>query len=96
LSTELPRDFPAGFSRTSFTQPKTQQEEAGMTAIRRIETYLSPKDAERFMRQGRGRLTRYARHGLLTQYRTDGGHRRYALSELRALRARQKTKRAVR
>ncbi len=57
-----------------------------MTKIRRIETYLSPKDAERFTRLSRGALARYVRRGVLTHYRTTGGHRRYALSELRALR----------
>jgi hypothetical protein len=57
-----------------------------MTAIRRVETYLSPRDAERIARVSRTKLAWYVRRGTLTQYRTAGGHRRYALSELRSLR----------
>ena len=56
-----------------------------MTKIRRVETYFSPKDAERFTGLPRNALVRYARRGILTQYRTTGGHRRYRLSELKAL-----------
>lgn len=56
-----------------------------MAKIRRIETYLSPKNAERFTGLSRNVLMRYARQGVLTQFRTDGDHRRYKLSELKAL-----------
>jgi len=56
-----------------------------MTKIHRLETFLSPRDAERLTRLSRVVLARYAGHGLLTQYRTSGGHRRYALSELQRL-----------
>jgi hypothetical protein len=58
-----------------------------MTAIRRVETYLSPRNAERITRVSRAKLAWYVRRGDLTQYRTAGGHSRYALSELRSLRA---------
>ena len=57
-----------------------------MTKIRRVETYFSPKDAERFTGLPRKALARYVRRGVLTHYRTTGRHRRYALSELKALR----------
>ncbi len=57
-----------------------------MTKIRRVETYFSPRDAERFTDLSRNTLNRYVRWGALTHYRTSGGHRRYALSELKALR----------
>lgn len=57
-----------------------------MTKIRRVETYLGPKDAERFTRLSRNALALYVRPGVLTQYRTEGGHRRFARSELKALR----------
>ena len=56
-----------------------------MTKVRRIETYLSPKNAERFTRLSRTALARYVRQAFLIHYRTAGGHRRYALSELQAL-----------
>ena len=56
-----------------------------MTKIRRVETYFSPRDAERFTGLSRNTLIRYARWGILTHLRTTGGHRRYKLSELRAL-----------
>ncbi len=57
-----------------------------MSKIRRVETYFSPKDAERFCGLSRNALIRYVRRGALTHFRTSGGHRRYALSELKALR----------
>ena len=57
-----------------------------MTKIRRVETYLGPKGAERFTSLSRNALIYYARRGILTQFRTTGRHRRYALSELKALR----------
>jgi DNA-binding transcriptional MerR regulator len=57
-----------------------------MTKIRRVETYFSPKGAERFTGLSRNALIRYVRRGVLTHFRTAGGHRRYALSELKALR----------
>ena len=56
-----------------------------MTKVCRIETYLSPKNAERFTRLSRTALARYVRQAILIHYRTAGGHRRYALSELEAL-----------
>ena len=56
-----------------------------MTKVRRIETYLSPKNAVRFTRLSRTALARYVRQAILIHYRTAGGHRRYALSELEAL-----------
>ena len=56
-----------------------------MTRIRMIETYLRPKDAYQLTRLSRATLVRYVRRGVLTNYRTSGGHRRYALSELRNL-----------
>lgn len=56
-----------------------------MTRISKRETYLSPKDAQRLTQLSQGTLSRCVRHGLLTHYRTTGGHRRYALSELREL-----------
>ena len=56
-----------------------------MTKIRRVETYLGPKDAERLTGLSRNTLNRYARRGFLTQFRTTGDHRRYKLSELLAL-----------
>ena len=57
-----------------------------MIKIRRMETYLSPQDAERFTHLSRAALLRYVKRGILTHYRTSGNHRRYAISELRALR----------
>ena len=57
-----------------------------MIKIRRMETYLSPQDAERFTRLSRATLLRCVKRGTLTHYRSSGNHRRYALSELRALR----------
>ncbi len=57
-----------------------------MTKIRRVETYLSPKDAEQLTRLSHTALQRYVRRGVLSHFRTSGGHRRYALSELQALR----------
>jgi excisionase family DNA binding protein len=56
-----------------------------MTKIRREEVYLSPKEAEQFTGVSRKALIAYVKTGVLTQYRTEGRHRRYALSELRAL-----------
>ncbi len=56
-----------------------------MTKIRRVETYLGPQGAERFTGLSRNALARYVRRGALTHFRTSGGHRRYALSELKAL-----------
>ncbi len=57
-----------------------------MTKIRRVETYFGPKGAERFTGLSRNALIRYVRRGALTQFRTTGGHSRYSLSELKALR----------
>lgn len=57
-----------------------------MTKIRRVETYLGLKGAEQFTGLSRNTLIRYMRRGILTQFRTTGGHRRYSLSELKALR----------
>ena len=57
-----------------------------MTKIRRVETYLGPKGAERFTGLSRNALIRYVQRGMLTHYRTTGRHRRYALSELKTLR----------
>ncbi len=57
-----------------------------MTKIRKVETYLSPRDAERITNLRRTRLARYVRRGILSHFRTAGGHQRFALSELRALR----------
>lgn len=57
-----------------------------MVNVVRAETYLSPRNAERFVGLGRRALSRYVRRGILGHYRTTGGHRRYALSELLALR----------
>jgi DNA-binding transcriptional MerR regulator len=57
-----------------------------MTKIRREEVYLSPMKAERFTGLSRKALCHYVQQGVLNQYRTEGRHRRYALSELRALR----------
>lgn len=59
--------------------------EPSMTKVRRIETYLSPQNAVRLTRLSRTALARYVRQAYLTHYRTAGGHRRYALSELQAL-----------
>ncbi len=56
-----------------------------MTRIRRVETLLGPKDAERLTGLSRNALIRYVRRGVLSHFRTAGGHRRYKLSELRAL-----------
>ena len=57
-----------------------------MTKIRRAEVYLSPKEAERFTGLSRNALIRYVQQGVLSHYRTTGRHRRYTLSELKALR----------
>ncbi len=57
-----------------------------MTKIRRVETYLGPKGAEQFTGLSRSALIRYVRRGVLTHFRTPGRHRRYAMSELKALR----------
>ncbi len=57
-----------------------------MTKIRRVETYLGPEGAERFTGLSRSALIRHVQRGALTHFRTSGGHRRYALSELKALR----------
>lgn len=56
-----------------------------MARIDRIETYLSPKDASRLTGLPENTLRRYLTHGRLTEYRTTGGHRRFARSELLAL-----------
>lgn len=56
-----------------------------MARINRIETYLSPKDATRLTGLSENTLRRCLRHGRLTEYRTAGGHRRFARSELLAL-----------
>ena len=56
-----------------------------MTRIRHVETYLSPKDAIRLTGLPERTLRRCLRHGRLTEYRTAGGHRRFARSELLAL-----------
>ena len=58
---------------------------APMTKIRRVETYLGPKGAERLTGLSRNTLVRYVRRGVLSHFRTAGDHRRYKLSELRAL-----------
>ena len=50
-----------------------------MTKIRRVETYLGPKGAERFTGLSRNALIRYVQRGAITHFRTSGGHRRYAL-----------------
>ena len=57
-----------------------------MTKVHRVETYVSPLYAERFTGLRRSTLKSCVRRGVLGHYRTNGGHRRYALSELRALR----------
>ena len=66
-----------------------------MSNVKRVETYLSPRFAAKYTGLSTTTLRRLLRHGRLTQYRSAGGHRRYALSELQALRARlvQKTQR---
>lgn len=56
-----------------------------MTRVRRIETFLSPQDAIRLTGLSDRTLRRCLRHGRLTAYRTTGGHRRFARSELLAL-----------
>ncbi|MFN0317196.1 MAG: helix-turn-helix domain-containing protein [Burkholderiales bacterium] len=56
-----------------------------MARVRKIETFLSPRDAKRLTRLPSSVLARLVRRGTLTQYRTLGGHRRFPLSELRAL-----------
>lgn len=56
-----------------------------MIHIRRLETYLSPRDAARFSGLSQNDLRRYVKHGRLTAYRTAGGHRRFARSELVAI-----------
>jgi predicted site-specific integrase-resolvase len=61
-------------------------QERAMTKIRREEVYLSPMKAEQFTGLSRKALIAYVKTGVLNQYRTEGGHRRYALSELKALR----------
>lgn len=55
------------------------------TKIHRVETYLCPRDAAQISGFASTTLKRYTQQGLLTAYRTTGGHRRYALSELRAI-----------
>lgn len=57
-----------------------------MPKIHAVETYVSPLNAERFTGLSRVNLKHYVRRGFLSHFRTEGGHRRYALSELRALR----------
>ena len=52
-------------------------------------------DAVRLTRCSRAMLARYVRRGVLTHYRTEGGHRRYDLDELKALRDKLKARRAV-
>jgi predicted site-specific integrase-resolvase len=66
--------------RFSFNQ------ERAMTKVRREEVYLSPMKAERFTGLSRKTLIEYVQRGLLNHYRTEGRHRRYALSDLKALR----------
>jgi|GEM_PF-1982373 len=66
-----------------------------MTIVQRVETYVSPRDAERITGVPRTRLARLLRRGTLTQFRTKGGHLRYALSELRALHASLQRQRKV-
>lgn len=61
---------------------------ATLAKIRLVETYLSPLYARRLTGLPASRLRGYVRLGILSQYRTEGGHRRFALSELRALLAR--------
>ena len=56
-----------------------------MAKVQRVESYLTPRDAERLTRLRRSTLLTYLNRGLLTHFRTKGGHRRFALSELRAL-----------
>jgi len=56
-----------------------------MTKIRRVETYFSPLNAQRYTGLSRDTLIRCVQRGVLTHYRTSGNHRRFALSELRAL-----------
>src|SRR5258708_129409 len=57
-----------------------------MNKIQRLETYFSPQYAMRYTGLSRAALLCYVRRGILTHYRTSGNHRRFALSELRALR----------
>jgi len=58
-----------------------------MTQVRKVETYLSPLHAGRLLGVRGAVLRRYVQRGALGHFRTEGGHRRYALSELRTLRA---------
>ncbi|MGH8403065.1 MAG: helix-turn-helix domain-containing protein [Gammaproteobacteria bacterium] len=58
-----------------------------MTKVHRVETYLSPQHAARIAHLSDTTLRRFAQRGVLTGYRSAGGHRRYALSEIRALKA---------
>lgn len=53
-----------------------------MTNIQAKETYLSPADAARLAQKPAKTLRKWVKHGLLTDYRTSGGHRRYLRSEL--------------
>jgi len=57
-----------------------------MIKVHRVETYLSPKNASRLSGLSPRRLERLVKYGHLSYYRTPGRHRRYALSELQALR----------
>lgn len=54
--------------------------------VHREEIYLSLSDAVQFTGLRCTKITYLVRHGLLNQYRTLGGHRRYAVSALRGLR----------
>jgi len=60
-----------------------------MSEIRRVESFLAPRDAEQITGLSRSRLARLAQRGRLSNLRTEGGHRRYKLSELQALRQQQ-------
>jgi excisionase family DNA binding protein len=48
---------------------------------------LTPGEVANFLRVDPKTVTRWARQGRLTSIRTPGGHRRYKLAELNALRA---------
>jgi excisionase family DNA binding protein len=50
---------------------------------------LSPKEAAAVLGVGTSTIVRWAEHGLLTDVRTLGGHRRYVEREVRALALRQ-------
>ncbi|MHB1544953.1 MAG: MerR family DNA-binding transcriptional regulator [Gammaproteobacteria bacterium] len=63
-----------------------------MTTIQPKETYLSPSDAARLIHQTQKTLRSWVKHGLLTDYRTSGGHRRYLRSELLRVHERKMTK----